>query len=77
MALALSAASTAFAPTPLAHRAPAHASAVRMGVDDMIGKYSVKGTVFDPLGLADKCAGSASPCAVGWGWRACWAWASP
>uniref|UniRef100_A0A7S0J1N8 Uncharacterized protein n=1 Tax=Calcidiscus leptoporus TaxID=127549 RepID=A0A7S0J1N8_9EUKA len=28
--------------------------AASMAVEDMMGKYSVKGTVFDPLGLADK-----------------------
>jgi len=26
----------------------------QMGVEDMVGKYSVADTVFDPLGLADK-----------------------
>ena len=41
--------------TPLAVPQGAPRAAVQMsGVENMIGKYSVKGTVYDPLGLADK-----------------------
>merc|ERR1719326_2565437 len=32
----------------------ARSGAASMGVENMAGKYSVKGTVFDPLNLADK-----------------------
>jgi len=44
---------TAFNAAPI--RGPAQSrAAVSMGVEDMSGKYSVKGTVYDPLGLSTK-----------------------
>jgi len=53
--LALYSATSAFSAAPLpAIRAPQQHAAISMGVDDMIGKYSVKGTVFDPLDLSSK-----------------------
>mmetsp|Transcript_20478 Transcript_20478/g.41901 ORF Transcript_20478/g.41901 Transcript_20478/m.41901 type:complete len:186 (-) Transcript_20478:168-725(-) len=51
--LALVSSSTAYSPT-VTPRGVARAAAPQMGVEDMIGKYSVKGTVFDPLDLASK-----------------------
>ena len=47
-------AASACAFQPLAAPQGAPRAAVQMGVENMIGKYSVKGTVYDPLGLADK-----------------------
>ncbi len=51
--LALTTSSLAFSAAPLAARSPARSPAVNMaGVDDMIGKYYIKGTVYDPLGFS-------------------------
>jgi hypothetical protein len=53
--LSLVAASTAFNAPVLRAPAASRSSAVQMAsVDDMIGKYSIKGTVYDPLDLASK-----------------------
>lgn len=52
MALSMIVSSSAFN-GPMPAMQPQRA-AVRMGVEDMIGKYSVADTVYDPLGLADK-----------------------
>jgi len=46
------AATSAFNAAPLALRPMQQQATVSMAVEDMIGKYSVKGTVYDPLGLA-------------------------
>lgn len=43
----------AFAPA-MAPVATAQRAAVSMGVESMTGKYSIKGTVFDPLNLSSK-----------------------
>ena len=52
--LALASAATAFNAAPLAPVAAARASVSMVSVEDMTGKYSVKGTVYDPLGLSTK-----------------------
>jgi len=44
----------AFSPVAPALSPSRSQPAVTMAVDDMIGKYSLKQTVYDPLGLADK-----------------------
>ena len=47
--------SMGFSPTPVPGPSTVlRASTPSMAVEDMIGKYSVKGTVFDPLNLATK-----------------------
>merc|ERR1712046_146023 len=51
--LSLYSAATAFNAAPVRGPAQSRAS-VSMAVEDMIGKYSIKGTVYDPLGLAGK-----------------------
>lgn len=48
------ASSLAFNAAPLAGVASPRASVAMAAVDDMVGKYSVKGTVYDPLNLSTK-----------------------
>jgi len=50
--LSMVAATSAFNAAPLALRPMQQHAAVSMAVEDMIGKYSVKGTIYDPLGLS-------------------------
>jgi len=53
--LSLVSASAAFNAAPVARAPTASRASVTMAtVDDMIGKYSVKGTIYDPLNLSTK-----------------------
>jgi len=53
--LSLVHASAAFNAAPIVPGAAASRASVQMvSVDEMYGKYAIKGTVYDPLGLADK-----------------------
>jgi len=52
--LSLYSAATAFNAAPVRGPAQSRAAVSMVAVEDMIGKYSVKGTVYDPLNLSSK-----------------------